>query len=300
MLGIYHPGEVSVQARAGVEDMAQQVEGVIEPMISPRAQEFIEQQPMVFVASVDAEGRGWASVLAGRPGFMKAVDERTIHIDAAPNLGDPLRHNVLVHTYMGLLVMDFATRRRLRVNGLAERQPDGSFCVRAQQVYGNCPKYIQARQVEISAPVAPNASNVYRSDQLTAKQQQWITQADTFFIASSHPERGADASHRGGNPGFVTAPDANTLVWPDYAGNNMFNTLGNIDVNPRVGLIFLDFETGSTLQLTGEAQIVWDQARIAQHKGAERLVSFHITQVLEIQSWLPLRWQFDSYSPFNP
>ena len=65
-------------------------------------------------------------------------------------------------------------------------------------------------------------------------------------------------------------------------------------------MLFLDFDTGSTLQLIGEANIIWDAAQIARYKGAERLVSYRIEQVLEIENWLPLRWEFESYSPFNP
>ncbi len=300
MLGIYHAGELGVQARAGVQEEAQQSERVIKTTMKPVAQEFLPQQPMAFVASIDAEGGVWASVVAGPPGFMVAVDEGTIRIGTTPTMSDPLQDNLRVNSDVGLLIIEFAKRRRMRVNGRAELQPEGSFYVHAQQVYANCPKYIQARRFEVITPAGQNTSDVSRTDRLTAKQQQWITQADTFFIASAHPEGGADASHRGGNPGFVTTADPNTLIWPDYVGNKMFNTLGNIAANPRAGLLFLDFDTGSTLQLTGEAHIIWDAVQIAKYKGAERLLSYRIEQVLEIESWLPLRWEFESYSPFNP
>lgn len=299
MLGIYHAGELGVQARAGVQEIAPPVERIIKTTMKPVAQEFLPQQPMAFIASVDAEGWEWASVVAGPPGFMVAIDEGTIHIGAAPTVSDPLHDNLRTNSDVGLLIMEFTKRRRMRVNGRAELQPDGSFYVHTQQVYANCPKYIQARRFEVITP-EQNTSDVSRTDRLTTKQQQWITQADTFFIASAHPEGGADASHRGGNPGFVTIADDNSLIWPDYIGNNMFNTLGNIDVNPKAGLLFLDFATGSTLQLTGEANIIWDAAQIAKYKGAERLLSYRIEQVLEIDEKVPLRWEFDSYSPFNP
>ena len=300
MLGLYHAGELGVQARAGVQDEAQHSERVIKTTMKPVAQEFLRQQPMAFIASVDAEEWVWASVVAGPPGFMVAIDEGTIHIGAAPTVSDPLQGNLRVNSDVGLLIMEFATRRRMRVNGRAELQPDGSFYVHAQQVYANCPKYIQARRFEIIAPGEQNTSDVSRSDKLTAKQLQWITQADTFFIASADPEGSADASHRGGNPGFVTATDADTLIWPDYVGNMMFNTLGNIAANPKAGLLFLDFDAGSTLQLIGEANIIWDTEQIAKYKGAERLLSYRVQEVLETERRLPLRWEFESYSPFNP
>ena len=82
--------------------------------------------------------------------------------------------------------------------------------------------------------------------------------ADTFFVASAHPRRGTDVSHRGGDPGFVRMLDDHTLRVPDYAGNSMFNTLGNLHVNPRAGLLFVDFDRWRTLQLTGTATIRFD------------------------------------------
>ena len=201
---------------------------------------------------------------------------------------------------VGLLIMDFATRRRLRLNGRAELQPDGSFNVYAQQVYGNCPKYIQARHIDVTKAALSNESDVRRSNQLTPQQQQWISQADTFFVASAHPNAGADMSHRGGDHGFVTLQSSNELTWPDYVGNNMFNTLGNIAINPKAGLLFLDFETGGTLQLAGQARIIWDETEISQYIGAERLVSYQISQILETPKALPVDWSFLEHSPFNP
>ena len=107
-------------------------------------------------------------------------------------------------------------------------------------------------------------------------------------------------SHRGGNPGFVTVAGPDTLVWPDYLGNMMFNTLGNIATNPQAGLLFLDFDIGSTLQLSGQASIVWDSPQIEAYQGAERLLSFRVGQAIEVANKLPLRWEFEGYSPFNP
>ena len=300
MLGIYHASELEVQSRAGVLKEAQQSERVIKTTMKPVAQEFLNQQPMAFVATIDADGWVWASLVAGLPGFMAALDEETIHIGATPTTGDPLHDNLRVNSDIGLLAMEFATRRRMRVNGRAQLQQDGSFYFHTQQVYANCPKYIQARRYEINPDPDRSKSEVYRTDSLTTNQQQMIAESDTFFIASAHPEGGVDASHRGGNPGFVTVVDPNTLIWPDYVGNKMFNTLGNIAANPKAGLLFLDFDTGNTLQLIGEAQIIWDASEIAKHNGAERLVSFRVDQVVEIEKRLPLRWEFESYSSFNP
>jgi hypothetical protein len=120
-----------------------------------------------------------------------------------------------------------------------------------------------------------------------------------FFIASARPEGGADASHRGGNLGSVRFLGENALEFPDYSGNTMFDTLGNIAVNLSVGLLFLDFEGGGTVQLTGEARIVWDAERAARFAEAERVVEFRVQEAVEARGVVPLRWRFEGYSPLN-
>lgn len=137
---------------------------------------------------------------------------------------------------------------------------------------------------------------------LTAAQQAWIAAADTFFIASGHradgdhPAFGMDASHRGGDRGFVEVTDGTRLVFPDYAGNNHYNTIGNLAVDPRVGLLFVDFETGSLLQLTGRATIDWDSPAVADSPGARRLVTIDIDDVIEMPGAVALRWDADADS----
>lgn len=96
----------------------------------------------------------------------------------------------------------------------------------------------------------------------------------------------------------VVTPDM--LAFPDYAGNMMFNTLGNISVNPHVGLLFLDFETGSTLQLTGTAQIYWDAERVSHFAKAEAVIEFRIAQAIEITNAIPFQFAFLQASPHNP
>ena len=200
-------------------------------------------------------------------------------------------------------MIDLETRERMRLNGPAVVGPDGEIVVHAREVYFNCPKYIQKREVTGAGAAGTGragAAGVTRADVLTPEQRAWIATADTFFIASAVPGGGADASHRGGNPGFVRVRDAATLEWPDYSGNTMFNTLGNITVNPNAGLLFLDFESGDTLQLTGQAAVVWEPERAAKYPGAERMVEFHVEQAVQIAHAVPLRFRFLQYSRFNP
>jgi predicted pyridoxine 5'-phosphate oxidase superfamily flavin-nucleotide-binding protein len=242
----------------------------------------------------------WASLLTGIPGLAQAVNERTVRIDARPAAGDPLGDNLTANSQVGLIAIDFATRRRMRLNGRAEVGSDGAITIHTQQVYANCPKYIQARRWRGQALETSSTPVVQRQSTLAQNHQQWIREADTFFIASHHPEGGADASHRGGRPGFVRVLNDHRLVWPDYPGNTMFQSLGNIAVNPQAGLLFIDFKRGSTLQLTGRARFLWDPERIAELAGAERLVEFDVDEVLEIDGAHSLEWRFLDYSPENP
>jgi uncharacterized protein len=301
MSGKYHAGELAVQRKAGVSAMAQKVGNIIRPNIPAAAQDFLAEQKIVAISSVDVNNRVWATLLYGEPGFVQILDETTIVIQPQSSVGDPLFENLKNHSVVGMIALDAATRRRMRLNGQADLQPDGSLKISSQQVYANCPKYIQARQADDNVQSSILPVQKTESTVLNQFQQNWIAGSDTFFVATYHPESNtADASHRGGLPGFVRVVDEQTLIWPDYSGNTMFNTLGNIAANPNTGLIFPDWQGGHTLQLTGQAQIIWDEEQIKLFTGAERLVQFKVAQVVQTNNAFAANWQFLSYSPHNP
>lgn len=300
MASPYHEGELAVQARAGAQEMARRVGRSIGSTIPSAAQEFLGRQPMAIVGSVDDRGHVWASLVTGGPGFMQALDERNVLIATRPLTGDPLGENLKVNDQVGLIAIDLATRRRMRLNGRAEVGPDCAMTIHAEQVYANCPKYIQARTWELSTSSTHSARLVTKEDKLNRAQRRWVNEADTFFIASSHYAGGGDVSHRGGHPGFVRAINERLLAWPDYAGNGMFQTLGNVAVNPSAGLLFMDFVRGATLQLTGRADLIWNETRRTAFPGAERIVEFHVERAIQIDHAMGLRWRFLDYSPFNP
>lgn len=297
----YHEGELAMQARAGTLDESRRMARGIQTSMPPNMRRYIGTLHMAVAASLDAEGHVWASLLTGEPGFLSTQDAQALLVNAVPRPGDPLTENLRGNRTVGLLLPDLAARRRMRVNGLAERQADGSILVRTAEVFGNCPQYIQSREPEGGFASAQHAGpRVSAGASLTESQQQWISRSDTFFIASAAPGGGADASHRGGLPGFVRVVDSTTLEWPDYSGNGMFQTLGNLLSNPHAGLLFLDFESGTTLQLTGQAQVIEDPARNTRFPGAQRVVEFHLRKAIEITAPTTVRWRFLEYSPYNP
>ena len=293
---IYHSGELAVQARLGVqaeaESLAKAIGGAV---VKPAMQSFLASQRLAIASTIDSGNRVWASLLTGEPGFLQAVAEQIVKIAID---SDELKENLRLAEELGLLVIDLATRKRLRLNGKAKLQGENKIYLHTQQVYFNCPQYIQKR--EINATLNRGKSSVQIGETLSPQQQQFIQQADTFFIASYHPQGGADASHRGGYPGFVRVLQKNELVFPDYAGNNMFNTLGNLVENPQAGLLFIDFATGDTLQLTGKAAVAQNTKKALQFAGANRLVEFQIEKVKFLTSATSFQWQFKEYSPYLP
>ncbi|GII03273.1 pyridoxamine 5'-phosphate oxidase family protein [Planobispora takensis] len=315
-----HEGEAAVQRRAGVPRAGELGSVRTRPEIPPVAGEFLRAQRMLVVGAADASGRIWAGPLTGPTGFAGPLDERTVVIDALPGPHDPLaglfgaaagtaaggpydgvardgghdpddrddEHDV------GMLAIDPATRRRMRINGRARRDGD-RLVVRTEQVYANCPKYIRSRTPGADAAPVPGGAHV--SGALTAGQRAWIDGADTFFVATRAGGLGADVSHRGGDPGFVRTAGARRLVWPDYLGNSMYMTLGNLELDERCGLLFLGWDTGDALHLTGRARVDWDPGGVP---GAERLVGFDVEEVVHVRGAVPLRWAAGDHSRHNP
>ena len=292
----WHEGELAVQLRAGVGEVSGRG---IRSQIPDGLAGFLSERRLVVFSSVDPEGRVWASLLIAQPGFLRVLNQFTLETDAANLDEDPLLLNLKQNTDVGMVIIDLATRRRVRINGEAEVLPNDGLRIQARQVYGNCQQYIQLRVAEETQQSKRTSRLISRESQLTPAQSQWIARADTLFIATAHPEHGADASHRGGRPGFVRVDGNSSLTIPDYSGNNMFNTLGNISVNPQAGLVFPDFEQGRTLQLSGSATIDWDSDR-TEFPGAHRLLVFDIERVIEIEQPALSEYAFKEYSPCNP
>jgi predicted pyridoxine 5'-phosphate oxidase superfamily flavin-nucleotide-binding protein len=284
-----------VQTRTGVR-VAPWGSAQVAAAIPPVAAQFLADRQMIVLGAAADDGSVWASLLAGPAGFVTAKDERTVVVDRLPGDLDPLAGFFEAERDVGMLAIDTETRRRMRVNGRAQRDGD-RLVVHTQQVYANCPKYIQTRE---PMPAEPTAARARHGGRLTADQQQLIRGADTFFIATHAAGLGADVSHRGGRAGFVSLQGDRRLSWPDYAGNYMYMTLGNLDLDPRCGLLFLDWERGRALHLSGRARIDWDAERAATVPGAQRMIDLDVDEVLDVEEAVPLRWAFGDYSRFNP
>ncbi len=301
----FHRGEREVQTRVGVREKIESIgERIIRDFMPEQHREFFAQLPFIVIGTVDAAGNPWASMLTGAPGFTSSPDPRSLRIDARLLPGDPLAHTLRVGVDVGLLGIELHTRRRNRVNGRIVSGDARGFTLQIAQSFGNCPKYINKRLYELIEHENRTTPVPHVLEQLDSLTVALVRNADTFFIATHYTEtsprrsHGADVSHRGGKPGFMRIDDERTLTWPDYVGNFLFNTLGNLVLNPRAGLLFPDFATGDMLYLSGRGEIIWDGDEVKAFAGAQRLVRFHIERLVQLPAALPLRWRFEEYSPF--
>lgn len=277
---------------------------IIRDHMPEQHRQFFAQLPMLIAGSLDAQGRPWASVLAGAPGFVQSPHPQLLAVNALPLAGDPLHGNLQAGAQIGLLGIEPHTRRRNRMNGVVEQVGAEGFAVRVTQSFGNCPKYIQARRPEFITDRAASPT-VHEGAQLDGEALRIIRSADTFYIATAHPQaaqstsasQGVDVSHRGGKPGFVRVDGSSTLTVPDFLGNFFFNTLGNIAVNPRAGLLFIDFDRGDLLYVAARAAIIADGPEVEAFAGAQRLLRSEVEQVRRLEAALPLRWGEAQLSP---
>lgn len=313
----FHAGERLLQERVGkAEQMAEIGARVIRDHLPEQHRAFFAQLPFVVLGAADAQGRPCATLLAGAPGFVSSPDIHSLRIGALPGAGDPLAGAVRVGAKVALLGLEPPTRRRNRMNGRVVAVDATGFGVGVHESFGNCPKYIQARSAECvdGEWTAPPPQVLAPTDDALARV---VVTADTLFIATAHPPAdddgggryGADVSHRGGRPGFVrrdvAADGTVTLTLPDFAGNNFFNTFGNIVLDPRVGLLFVDIagagEDGvaDLFHIAGHAEIVENAVEVAAFAGALRLLRIRVDEVCRRPRALPLRWGAEvAFSPF--
>lgn len=284
----FHTGELEAQARAGVSSRG----AGIRDFMPAQHRDFFALLPYLFVAGRDAEGWPIATILTGKAGFVQSPTPTSLSIAAPPSPRDPADGALQAGAPVGLLGLDLQTRRRNRANGVIAARDDGGIDVTISQSFGNCAKYIQTRDL---VRVASRPAPVESLSQLDPAARQLIANADTLFIASASGP-GLDISHRGGRPGFARI-DGDVLTVPDFAGNNYFNTLGNLLLEPRAALLFVDFAKGDILQLQGETEIVWTGPELRLLQGAERLWRFRVSRGWRQAGALPLRWSAADPAP---
>ncbi|NHZ61174.1 pyridoxamine 5'-phosphate oxidase family protein [Massilia genomosp. 1] len=269
----YHEGELKAQALAGEISHG----NGIRPFMLEQHRDFFAALPFVLAGTVGADGQPHARVFSGVPGFIDSPDPGTLRIGvdhSALRAGQPI----------GLLGLDSGTRRRNRANGVVRSAGAGEVLIDVRESFGNCPQHIVMRDVRA---VAPALVRVREFDGLD--ERAMIARADTFFIATSGGMHGVDISHRGGAAGFVRI-DGDSLIVPDYGGNRYFNTLGNVLLDARAALLFIDDASGDVLELEGRVAIMWEDGPAVPGQGGGRHWRFNAARGRITHGALALRW----------
>jgi hypothetical protein len=301
----FHQGERDVQARVGVREHMEQIgQRILRDAMPDQHRELFMKLPTIFIGTMDEARRPWASVLFGEPGFLESPDATTLAIDAPRLFGDPAAKNFVEGAPVGVLGIQPETRRRNRMNGSLVFASSERLVVHTDQSFGNCPKFIERRTPsfrrlakDVTAARAVTALGAHLDESAKAI----VARANTFFLASASPDaragdmaEGVDVSHRGGPAGFVTITETHEgteLSWPDFEGNYLFNTLGNLARWPHAGLLFLDYATGDVLTLTCDVETRWTKVPAsANTPAAERSLVARVVAGALLHDASPLCW----------
>ena len=305
MENVYHNGEKAIQELLGESENAVRFGRGIKPTLTGKAMHFIQKQLIALVSSTDEKAQLWASILIGDLGFIKVPTAQKIVfneklIRSSP--ADILFQNIEKNPEIGTLFVELHTRRRYRANGKVARK-NGKMELAIEQMYANCPKFIQRNDLSLPKERVVLQPTITKGEALVETAKKWISQANAFFIATKNATNQTDTSYRGGNDGFIEILPNDTLRVPDYPGNSHYSTFGNIYENPHAGLLFVDFEKGRTLQLTGKVTFDFNQnspADMAKSADTGRFWLFETKEWILTENHHQVDWAFMDYSPYNP
>ena len=308
MTTVFHQGELLIQAESGVDQRIHKMGNkLIRDHIIDQHKEFFEHLSYVFIALHDEYGRPWVSVVQGDSGFIDSPDQKTLNISGEVIAKEALCLQTHNDMPIGIVGLDLSNRRRNRLNGnLNAGSRDDFLSISVAHSFGNCPKYIQVRDF-----ISSFRQGI--SEQQQGVQQHFcefsehdinlITQADTLFIASSEKPGGdLDVNHRGGKPNFVHVENNKQFWFNDYPGNNYFQTFGNIHIHSNIGLMFIDFDSGDLLLMSGKAHLEKAQNVDDQQDGNSQFIArrcyFALDRGLRVKQAIKGTWSSAELSPF--
>jgi predicted pyridoxine 5'-phosphate oxidase superfamily flavin-nucleotide-binding protein len=281
----FHAGEIEVQQRAGNPKPG---DGhFAQRTISGTAGERLAAADLAILTLTDGSGQPWAWPLAGEPGMVQPEHDRLVPIRSEPSGGERLREQFAAGRRAGMVAFVLEAPARARVNGSLVAHQDG-LAIAVEEAFGNCPKYIQSRH---GAPAPAGVAAPQEHAGLLPRHRRLIARADTLFISTRSADGRLDASHRGGQPGFIRL-DGDELQVADYPGNRKFQTLGNVAQDARACVVLIDFATSAWLQLIVHARLEW-------RRPDARVLRLRVEGVVEHPA-LPRRWALIERSPHNP
>jgi len=302
---VFHEGEVSMHKSLGIEDVLEKRgKKMIRDYMPDQHRDFFEQLKWVHLGAIDSQGHPWSVVRTGNAGFMTSPNNKVLNIQSEPLAGEPKDLQLFCGDKISIVGLDPSNRRRNRLNATVVERVDNDLRCSVDQSYGNCPKYIQQREITPASSQLQSQAVVSGHTMLDQTDTDIVTRADTLFIASrakqlnDDPRSGVDINHRGGLPGFITVLDNTTILVPDYKGNNFFNTFGNILQDSRVGVQIVDFSTSTLLNLQGRAEIITIDDSQLKAPDMGRRVRITIEGITRSNGVFPFCLSNVEYSPF--
>lgn len=337
----WHEGEVAIHKRTRISGY----DNPTTPGLAPRYGNWIQRFPMMAVGTLDDNDRPWCTVWGSdqlpiaQPVASSVMGVRTT-VDASfdpviqaiyqgKDDGEVVRADGEGRLMSGLSI-SLEERSRVKLAGrviagaLTANESEDSkpasveqkqgksgeiqLVVKIEQSLGNCPKYLNKKHITAHIP-KPRLVSI--SKHLTQRAIDLLHNADLFFIASVHMHEDMDCNHRGGPPGFIRVEqpgnedDPSTIVWPEYSGNNLYQTLGNLESTPKAGLVIPDFETGDVLYVTGDTETLVGAEASKIISKSTLAVRLRITGAQFVENGLPFRGKLmedasQGRSPYNP
>ena len=321
----WHAGEEHMHSITKVH----MTENPTSPFLRPRAASMLQRFPLLAVGTVDDDGRPWATVWGGEAPFAQEIGDSVVGVRMTVDASfDPVVQALCHGKSRGEVIQEpegkgrmvsglsihLEQRNRMKLFGRmvagalqSQQEEEGKavgqiqLVVKIEQSLGNCPKYLNCKRIR---PALPEPKLISEGPGLSPEGLDLLAKADMLFVASADRDKDMDMNNRGGPPGFIRVesnnPSGAIIVWPEYSGNNLYQTLGNLSTTPRAGLVIPDFTTGSVLYITGTTEVLFGASASTLLPHSTLAVQLTITSSRFVACGLPFRGEPLEPSPYTP
>ncbi|KAK5113385.1 hypothetical protein LTR62_003485 [Meristemomyces frigidus] len=327
----WHEGEQIMHEAMGTSEFSNPTI----PAVSPQLTSHLKVAPTIAIGTLDKQGRPWTTLWGGEKGFGQVLTDGIVAMKTAVTgkhdpviellVGNKATGEIKLEEGKGRMVsgltIDLMTRKRVKMFGrmiagtLTEREDEITgnqdavveiqLVMTIEQSLANCPKYLNGRRI---TPTFARPRLIYDAPELRQDAKDLLNKADMFFMTTVSQNEDMDTNHRGGPAGFVrvfsdgTGKEPAAIYWPEYSGNKLYQSLGNMTVNPVCGICIPDFDTGNMLYLTGTTKISMKEDASAILPKTNLCVKVTITSARFVTAALPFRGNLEATdpSPYNP